>query len=304
MISELVKAARLSPGVFTISRVFTLIISLLLISAVSIAQEYPSLSVNKSYKLDSKLSEISGITFSNGKIYAINDSGNKNEVYILDQNTFDIVSSQEIYGTKNIDWEEISSYNNTLYIGDFGNNAGNRKDLKIYKILPDSIYFKKSKPEIIEFKYELQESFNLREYRKHSWDCEAMVINRQGIWLFSKDWRDRTCRLYKLENQPRSKVSLRAIDSLNLKYLVTGAFNDDVAGKTYLCGYEGGNTYLTVLSTGEYIDFSGEYTTYIIPELKYTQVESIFVKENLVYLASERTISAQTVYKIILPGKK
>ena len=140
MISELVKIARLSPGVFTISRVFALIISLLLLSAVSIAQEYPSLPVYKSYKLDSKLSENSGITFSNGKIY--------------------------------------------------------------------------------------------------------------------------------------------------------------------LCAYEGRNTYLTILSTGEYLNFSGEYTNYIIPELKHRQVESIFVKENLFYLASERSSSVQAIYKIILPGKK
>lgn len=304
MRSVLVIVTRLSPGVFTISRVFALIVSFLLLSSVSIAQKYPSLSVYESYKLDSKLSEISGITFLRGKIYAINDSGNKNEVYTLDQNTFDVVSSQKVYGTKNIDWEEISSYNNTLYIGDFGNNAGNRKDLRIYKILPDSINFKESQPGIIKFEYKLQKSFDLREYKKHSWDCEAMVINRQGIWLFSKDWRDRTCHLYRLENQPRSKVSIRAIDSINLKYLVTGAFYNNAAGKIYLCGYEGGNIYITVLATGEYINFSGEYTTYIIPELKHTQVESIFVKENLVYLASERSNSVQAIYKIILPGKK
>ena len=34
---------------------------------------------------------------------------------------------------KNTDWEEISQDKDFIYIGDIGNNSGNRDDLKIYR---------------------------------------------------------------------------------------------------------------------------------------------------------------------------
>ena len=99
-------------------------------------------------------------------------------------------------------------------------------------------------------------------------------------------------------------MSIAAIDSLKLKYLVTGTYNDSEGGKLHLCGYEWNNIYPTVMNVDENIDFSGEYISYIIPELKNTQVESVFVKENVVYLASERTRFAQAICKIVIPNNK
>lgn len=110
--------------------------------------------------------------------------------------------------------------------------------------------------------------------------------------------------MYYLKNQSGGKVSIEAIDSLNLKYLVTGAFYENKGGKLYLCGYEENNIYLTVIKVDENINFLGEYKSYILPELKNTQVESLYVKENVVYLASERTRYAQAIYKIVLPNYK
>lgn len=292
---------RISPGVLIIARVFALTLPLLLITNLLAAQTYKSLSIYESHKLSPELAEISGITYCGGKIYAINDSGNKNEIYILDHNTFEIISSKKVHGTENVDWEEITCFNNSIYIGDFGNNAGKRKDLKIYEVLEDSIFSKTSGARLIRFNYELQKSFKLSEYRRHIWDCEAMVINNHGIWLFSKDWPSRTSRMYKLDRESVNEQSVRAIDSLDLNFLVTGAYYENESGKVYFCGYEGKNTYLTILSTGEDISLSGKYTTYIIPELVFAQVESIFVMGNVVYLASERTKLTQAIYKILLP---
>ena len=36
---------------------------------------------------------------------------------------------------ENVDWEDITQDETHIYIADFGNNNGNRTDLKIYKIL-------------------------------------------------------------------------------------------------------------------------------------------------------------------------
>src|SRR5690606_40774500 len=75
--------------------------------------------------------EISGVETVPGSalIWAIQDSGNKNEIYGLSRNG----SMKEIISVKgivNTDWEDIAADNEgNLYIGDFGNNDNTRKDL-------------------------------------------------------------------------------------------------------------------------------------------------------------------------------
>ena len=48
--------------------------------------------------------------------------------------TGEIIKKRNIINSKNKDWEDITKDNKFLYIGDFGNNLNNRKDLKIYKV--------------------------------------------------------------------------------------------------------------------------------------------------------------------------
>lgn len=290
-----------APGISALSRVFILLILFVFSSFNSVSQELGELTVFESIELSPMLSEISGITFSGTKVYAINDSGNTREVHILNDDTFEIESSWKIPGTKNIDWEDISYYNNFLYIGDFGNNFGNRKDLSIYKISIDSLSCISCKAENIEFNYLMQNTYKLIKYKKHIWDCEAMLVDSRGLWLFSKDWDDRTCRLYSLDNNSQTDQKVKAIDSLNLAYLVTGAYYETSADRIILCGYEGKNTFVTVFTNIDRISLSSDYQTYTIKGLEYAQVESIFVKENIMYLASERSGALQAVYKVKLP---
>src|SRR5690606_41727006 len=75
------------------------------------------------------LKENSGLSFFNGKLYTINDGGNSSEIFEIDPKYAKIKSSFQT-SVKNVDWEAIASDSVSLYVGDFGNNAGTRKDLK------------------------------------------------------------------------------------------------------------------------------------------------------------------------------
>src|SRR6188768_3637663 len=68
------------------------------------------------------LNETSGLTFINGKLWTFNDSGNANDIYRVDTSTSTVYQTVDISNATNVDWEDMTSNNDYLYIGDFGNN--------------------------------------------------------------------------------------------------------------------------------------------------------------------------------------
>jgi hypothetical protein len=83
--------------------------------------------------LDDSLRESSGLNFFNGKLYTFNDSGNTSELFQIDPQSGKIQKKLQTK-LRNEDWESLTNDGEKFYIGDFGNNLGTRKDLKIYKI--------------------------------------------------------------------------------------------------------------------------------------------------------------------------
>ncbi len=84
--------------------------------------------------LGSNLIESSGLLYLNGKLITHTDSGGETALYEIDTATG--LENRKVYISivSNIDWEDITSEQNNIYIGDFGNNQGNRTNLRIYKI--------------------------------------------------------------------------------------------------------------------------------------------------------------------------
>jgi hypothetical protein len=70
--------------------------------------------------------------FCNNNIITHNDSGGQANLYEINAST-GALRTVAITNATNVDWEyaQDASY---IYIGDIGNNFGNRTDLKIYKI--------------------------------------------------------------------------------------------------------------------------------------------------------------------------
>jgi len=179
-------------------------------------------SLSKKFKLPRAIKESSGLIKVDGKLWTINDSGGKAKLYQIDEKNGRIVKTVTIKGAYNHDWEALTYDDNYIYIGDFGNNRGNRRDLKVYKIPRGSLKSQKSiQAETISFSYSDQKSFKSRP-QKNNFDCEAMVAYHGKLYLFSKNWQNHKTRLYELSTST-GKHKARYKDSFNVRGLITDA---------------------------------------------------------------------------------
>ena len=185
-----------------IKKIFPIV---LLSSLISFCQR-ETLIINELYSLPKQLKEISGIVFTESSqlAWVLEDSGNANEIYALD-NQGEIQKTLTIAQTQNIDWEDITKDpQGNLYIGDFGNNDNERKDLAIYKIAKDSLQNESVIPSYkISFAYPEQTEFPATK-TKLFYDVEAFVEYQNNFYLFTKNRSkgfDGTTLLYKVPNK-------------------------------------------------------------------------------------------------------
>ena len=189
-------------------------------------------------ELPETVRETSGLFFYNGHLWTHNDSGGKPILYALDTATFEIVQKVTLKKIKNKDWEDVCTDGTNVYVGDFGNNKGQRKDLKIYffpltaipeqgnaKIVPDSICFT----------FEDQSRFDYKRH-EHDFDCEAIFAAGDYLYLFSKGWATGTTRLYRLPKTPGQHVA-KVVNEFNSRGLITGADYDPKNGVLVIVGY-------------------------------------------------------------------
>ncbi|SFU29053.1 hypothetical protein SAMN05216480_101435 [Pustulibacterium marinum] len=157
-------------------------------------------------ELPKDLKENSGmVMLSKKSIWFIEDSGNENEIYQVD---FDgkIMNTIEIENAKNEDWEELAKDDDdNVFIGDFGNNKNERKDLTIYIIPnPEKLDDDKVKAEKITFNYPEQEHFPSKK-KNRIYDSEAFFYLDGNLYIFTKDRSEPysgVCSLYKIPAKP------------------------------------------------------------------------------------------------------
>lgn len=154
-------------------------------------------------ELPKELKEISGIAYSNNLIYSIEDSGNENQVVVLDTSGT-ITKTITLNTIENIDWEDLTfDTKGNLYIGDFGNNNNMRKDLAIYKIDKSNLQGEKVNVAYkISFDYPEQTDFPPNK-KDLMFDVEAFFEDNNFFYLFtknrSKDF-DGSSYIYKIPN--------------------------------------------------------------------------------------------------------
>lgn len=158
-------------------------------------------------KLPKKLKEVSGMQWAKGGhfFYAIQDSGNESFVYEINLRGNQIV--QLMINAENTDWEDLTSdKDGNLYLGDFGNNDNNRKDLCIYKVGLSAIEDKTTVPlpdYKISFYYPEQTEFPPKK-KELLYDCEAFFELNGFFYLFTKNRSkgfDGTMLIYKVPNK-------------------------------------------------------------------------------------------------------
>lgn len=254
---------------------------------ISVSQNHQKIKLKKHricYLSDTVI-ETSGLSFRKNRIYTLNDSGNPNKIYEINTATGNIIKTYET-NLSNMDWEAIAFDKDTLYIGDFGNNSGNRKNLSISKlILKDSISY--TTFTTLPFEYAHQKEFSNRPLQ-HNFDCEAMIVRQGKIHLFSKEWQSKKTSHYILEASRFNKQSLTKTEELDMHYLVTDACFFE--NKVYLIGYtKMGKVFLTILKCDENLNITTAHYTKIKlgSVLNLGQVEGIAVNSNGIYISSE-----------------
>jgi len=242
--------------------------------------------------LNKKMNETSGLIFFDNSAWTFNDSGGKPEIYRVNPDDGKIAQKLIIENADNKDWEDITQDDDYIYIGDFGNNAGNRKDLKIYKVKKDQLDDGKNitvSAEIISFKYTDQKSFTVN-YRKHDFDCESVISYKDRLLLFSKNWENGKTKMYSLSKAP-GDYTISTKSGFDVNGLITGADYCEENNKLVFIGYENYENFIYLFQdfNGDILGTEEVYRINII-KLKNAQSEGIcFFDKNTILISTEKT---------------
>ena len=254
----------------------------LLTSLFSFSQKTEKLPLRK-YKiavLSDSLKETSGLTILKDKLYTFNDSGNTNEIFEIDKNSGKILKKIQT-NFPNKDWEAITTDGEHLYIGDFGNNAGKRKDLAVYKVESSE---KNSK---IQFSYSEQKDFS-PVYLNHNFDAESMIFLDGKIHIFTKEWASKDISDYILSIDEFENQTIKKIETFHLGFVATDASYFD--GKLYVVGYtKKARVYLMIfVKNSEGLFFNQPAKKYKLGSaFTVGQVEGIAVNKDGIYISNE-----------------
>lgn len=190
------------------------------------------------YLLPDEVDESSGLAYMNGRLWTINDSGGLPVLYAIDTISGEIVQRITVGGSINIDWESLADDEQYIYIGDFGNNSGNRDDLAIYRVLKVDIPLE-GDGTVASTKI----SYTYSDYpgkvenkRENNFDCEAFIAIDDTLYLFSKNHGDQKTKLYQLPNIPGDYIA-EMVTTFNTAGLVTGADINTLNNEITLVGY-------------------------------------------------------------------
>ena len=251
--------------------------------------------------LNDVLQENSGLIRVGNFLYTFNDSGSGAIIYELD--TLGIVlRTITISGATNVDWEAITSNSTHVFIGDVGNNNGNRHDLCLYRFLKTDLHLDTIQAEKLPFYWSDQTQFTSLP-NANNYDCEALVAETDSITLYSKNWVDLKTRRYRLPSFWIDTLAAQLMDSFAVDGLITDACVDTVMNRSYLLGYKnnGSNFYTSfVWCLWDYQDqhvFSGNRRRIEVGNvLNLAQTEGITLKStNKGYITSEKVTSVITI---------
>nr|WP_299171846.1 hypothetical protein [uncultured Allomuricauda sp.] len=139
-------------------------------------------------KIPSQLSEISGMVTNDATtLWIIEDNGNKDHIYALNLKG-QLIKEFKVKNAKNNDWEDLAKDDKgNIYIGNFGNNNNDRKNLSIYKIPnPDNESGDNIEAVKISFHYPEQTKFPPKK-SKLLFDCEAFFYKQGFLYLITKN---------------------------------------------------------------------------------------------------------------------
>jgi hypothetical protein len=247
------------------------------------------------------MEENSGMTEYKSLLWNINDSGNEPAVFGYNKQTNMLDKKVIIGGAVNTDWEEITQDDQHLYIGDFGNNAGDRHDLRIYII--DKSALQTSSDTIpysglISFTYPDQTDFTSSPMNT-PFDCEAFIALDDSLILFTKDWQSEQTGLYSLP-AIAGNYEARFIKRYDISGLVTAAAYSTAKKELLLLGYRDYIPFIRIVQgfeAGKFSLVNGERIDFV--NFLGAQTEGIaYSGDGSVYVSCEKSpLVVQTLYR-------
>jgi hypothetical protein len=250
--------------------------------------------------LPEELNENSGLIWYDNHIWTINDSGSEPLIYIIDTATGNIIRHIRLAGVEITDWEEIAQDDSFIYIGEFGNNEGDRKDLRILKVSKNDLADSVVTPGIIQFSFADQTDFT-PDAHNTPYDCEAMISRGDTLFLFTKNWTGNYTGIYGIPAVPGNYQTF-PYDHLKVDGQVTASVYTAPDHRLYLLGYGNYIPFLCVCDDffpGE--TYAGTMRRYVFPEKIGTQTEGIAVTENGdIFVSCEKGGSSPALFKVTL----
>lgn len=186
-------------------------------------------------KLPTDLLEVSGLHMATAdSLWWLNDSGNTADLFLTNAKGI-LLNRVEVPFTQNRDWESLAAdLSGNIYIGDFGNNLNNRKDLRIYRF-----HQKRGDVDTIFFTYPDQHLFPPPQ-EEANFNMEGFFWYQDSLHLFSKNKVGRGGKYtkhYSLPAIPGQYVAVLRDSFLLKKRVVTGAAVHPTEGTIVLLTY-------------------------------------------------------------------
>ena len=248
---------------------------------------------NALYNLEMEVDENSGLIYFDQLFWTINDSDGEPVVFGFNPTTGKLLKRIEISNGINVDWEDLCHDDKFMYVGDFGNNSGDRKDLKFYRLEKQKIQdvaFQELDADIIHFSYEDQHDFTPK-FRKSDYDCEAVICNESGIYVFTKDWIKRETKVYKIPKTPGDHVA-KLVSTFNIDGLITAAGISPDERYLAILGYKEFTPFMWVFSYNEKMNLQESHKIRInFPAIHRAQTEGLVFKNNdSLFISCEKSI--------------
>lgn len=242
--------------------------------------------------LPDELKEISGITAQGENLWVITDKP-KSRVFKLDA-AGRPVQTVNVSNVEATDVEAVASDNNFIYIGDVGDNLGDRVERKIIKISATNIPAGNEVQvtgEVIDFTF--PDAGVAENKKQNNFDCESLLSFKDSLYVFTKDREDNETKLYVLPKNAGRYVA-RYISSFNSNGLITDAAMNKQNNELALIGYHKGHLYPFIFLFTDFYGnnfFSGEHQKIDLADKKWDwQLEGItYSNKNIVYFTCEET---------------
>jgi hypothetical protein len=247
--------------------------------------------------LPAQLVESSGLDFTGGThFWSLNDSGLPEIYRIASDGTLTRTVTVTNAALRN--WEDMAhdASRTNLFIGDFGNNACDRTNLRIYRIpYPSFVPGNSVAAQLISFTYEDQVRFPSPWM---NFDAEGFVHFQGKLYIFTKADGNAVgyTKMYSLPDVPGNHVA-QLVDSFHTNDRTTGAAISPDGESLVLIS----NTHIHLFRGFNGDDFFGGQHTQINISGGWTQKEAVsFGEYNEIYMTDENTGSGNHLYHVDL----